>query len=264
MATPRKKHFRVGDSILREPWRRELKLACVLLQAHLNTRWRRDGVPNTEAGRCLLSRGALQDITGKSRVRSGFALLRELAELVSITVSLEGEFVSVDWPKFPEFQLLDTRGRAEPEPGAEPHPTPAPTPAPEEEQEPAYGGSAEPDLAGEGLGLDLDGTATRTRPSAWANLLAAKWFRKDRAAAIEWLVDVLPEVEAAAERDLAKSGHTPATAPKMFHAAIKAGLHARARRHRDFDGGGRARVVRPTGVDDEAETRPLAALGVTR
>ena len=109
MATPRKKHFRVGDSILREPWTRDQKLDLVLLQAHLNTRWRRDGIPNDRAGHCILSRGDLQNITGKTWVKSGQNSLRTLTELVSMSVKPLGELTEVDWPKFAEYQIFTTR-----------------------------------------------------------------------------------------------------------------------------------------------------------
>ena len=116
MATPRKNYFRVGDSILREPWTREQKLTLVLLQAHLNTRWRRDGIPNEKAGHCVLGRGDLQTITGKSWVRVGQNLLKTLESLVTLSVKSLGEFTEVDWPKFPEFQLFTARGEARDEP----------------------------------------------------------------------------------------------------------------------------------------------------
>ncbi len=104
LATPRKRWFRVADSILRDPLPRDQKLALILLMAHLNTRWARDGIETSEAGKCTLSAGALADITGLKRIRSGFALLSKLSGSVSIAVSLENGFVSVVWPKYAHFQ----------------------------------------------------------------------------------------------------------------------------------------------------------------
>jgi hypothetical protein len=130
VSTPRKHYFRVGDSILREPWPREVKLTCVLLQAHLNTRWRRDGIPNEQAGQCYLSQGAIFDVTGRKRIRSGMALLSKLSESVSLAVELRGDYIFIDWPKFAEFQNFDSRSQAPAPARDEPPPAPAPAPAP--------------------------------------------------------------------------------------------------------------------------------------
>jgi len=132
VATPRKKYFRVADSILREPWPRDLKLTCVLLQAHLNTRWRRDGISHDKAGQCTLTKGAWTDITGRSQFNSALNLLQTLGELVTISVQVENKLgsnlIRVDWPKFAEFQDFGTRSLGQDEPLPSPSPSPSPTP----------------------------------------------------------------------------------------------------------------------------------------
>jgi len=134
VATPRKRYFRVGDSILREPWPREVKLACVLLQAHLNTRWRRDAIPHDEAGICLLSKGAWTDITGKSHAKSAQKLLETLATFVNLSAKIKTEndltYIRVDWPKFAEYQEFGSRSPGSDEPLFQPPPSPSPTPTP--------------------------------------------------------------------------------------------------------------------------------------
>lgn len=111
MATPRKRYFRVADSILREPWDRNTKLTLVLLMAYLNTRWARDGVDDKDAGRALLSQGDIAHITGYFRPDIARKSLERLAEVVSMSVERSGEFTLVNWPKFAEFQEYASRTR---------------------------------------------------------------------------------------------------------------------------------------------------------
>jgi hypothetical protein len=111
LATPRKRYFKVADQLLAEPWTREQKLTLVLLMAHLNTRWARDGIPDERAGECVLSHGAATDITGKSQQKSQLKLLGSLTELVSISVEVRDGKIWIKWPKFAEFQYTDTRSR---------------------------------------------------------------------------------------------------------------------------------------------------------
>lgn len=120
MATPRKRYFRVADSILREPWDRDTKLTLVLLMAYLNTRWARDGVPDEEAGRALLCRADVAAITGRLRPDIALKSLRSLAEVVSMTVESRGEFTLIDWPKFAEFQEYASRSRGSQKPNESP------------------------------------------------------------------------------------------------------------------------------------------------
>jgi len=125
LATARKHWFRVADSILREPWTRDVKLTMILLAAWLNQRWARDGLSAEEACHATLSRGALLEITGRSQLKSAAKSLRTLSEVTSISVEVEGEFVSICWPKFAEFQGLapdtrENRGRQSPPPQTPP------------------------------------------------------------------------------------------------------------------------------------------------
>lgn len=130
MSTPRKRHFRVADSILREPWAPEIKLTLVLLSAHLNMRWRRDGIEHEQAGNCYLSVGDLLNITSEPDLVTARNRLRLLSKVVNLSVRKRGRFTEVNWPKFPEFQEYGTRSRAPSLPRHLPPPAPAPTPAP--------------------------------------------------------------------------------------------------------------------------------------
>ena len=109
MATPRKRHFNVADSIYREPWPHNVKLALVMLSAYLNTRWARDAIPHAEAGRATLSPGDVLNITGSGTLRSGRAVLTALGKQITLELRWEGEFSHVDWPKFAEFQGYGAR-----------------------------------------------------------------------------------------------------------------------------------------------------------
>ncbi len=116
MATPRKHWFRVADSILREPWTRDQKLMVVLLCAHLNQRWARDGLTPDQACRAVISPGVLTEITGTSHRGYAQKSLRTLEELLTISVRTRGELTEIHWPKFAEFQELRSRTRGNPEP----------------------------------------------------------------------------------------------------------------------------------------------------
>lgn len=137
MATPRKRWFKVAESLLDEPWTREQKMTLILLMGEMNRRWARNGLSAEDACRIVLSEAAVQEITGLKRIRSGYGALAELSRSVSLEVSLENGFVSVHWPKFAEFQELGARS-----PGSEravsglkmPSPTPSPSPSPKKEK----------------------------------------------------------------------------------------------------------------------------------
>lgn len=159
MATPRKRWFRQDDSILRDPWTREEKLAVVLLRAYLNTRWARDGVAHRGAGRASLSRGAVHDITGNES-ETGLSLLRAVGIKAGFSAEFDGEFVHIDWPKYPKEQDYGARSpgssrgshraRHEPRNGPSPTPTPIPSPSEEEESPPEPGGPVKAELLGKG------------------------------------------------------------------------------------------------------------------
>ncbi len=116
MATPRKRYYRQPDSLLREPWPRDVKLVSVLLQCHMNTRRARDGIPDAESGRVVLSPADLKAITGKSWLSSGRKLLETWSKLVTVSLKFDREFTEVDWPKWPEYQTYHARNSARVEP----------------------------------------------------------------------------------------------------------------------------------------------------
>lgn len=127
MATPRKRYFKVADSILREPMPRDAKLTLLMLMAWLNQRWARDGIPDEDAGNALLTRGALVEVSGRSQFKSGANALRTLTKFVSMSVEVQGEFVSVSWPKFAEFQYSQSRSEGDGGPGTSPRRAPSDT-----------------------------------------------------------------------------------------------------------------------------------------
>jgi hypothetical protein len=146
MATPRKHWFRVADSILFEGWSDSELATMVRLSAFLNTRWARDGKDAETAGRVELDLASARLITGKSYRPDCLRALESLAARLSLLVeivdedegrigggsgahrgriegtlgapprmrphrstSCRGAFVSVSWPKWPEFQAIVTR-----------------------------------------------------------------------------------------------------------------------------------------------------------
>lgn len=112
MATPRKHWFRVADSILREPISVEQRGMLVGLMAYLNQRWARDGLSPEEACRALASQGALKDITGRSQLVHARSAMRLLSQCVSLSIREVGEFTEIYWPKWAEFQRLQSEPRA--------------------------------------------------------------------------------------------------------------------------------------------------------
>jgi hypothetical protein len=82
--------------------------------AHLNERWRLDGISPEEAGNCELNRGDLIAITGRSHVDSSLNLLRNLSRKVSFSIQYQSETVSIIWPKFAKFQEFASRRKGKP------------------------------------------------------------------------------------------------------------------------------------------------------
>jgi len=136
VSTPRKRWFRVADSLLREPWDRDTKATLVLLAAHLSSRWASEGLSAAEGCRAVLSRHALAEITGRVRLDKARRSIARLAHHTGIEVSLEGDNTTIFWPKFSEFQGWTTLDRGRYDPSERPSsPAPAPAPAPKRREE---------------------------------------------------------------------------------------------------------------------------------
>ena len=109
MSSRRKNWFKQPDSILRENWSRDQKLTVVLLAAYLNNRWARDGIEHDQAGKAEIALGDLVSITGLLRFSNAAKRLLSVSEEVSIKIVINTSTVSVDWPKFAEYQGYSTR-----------------------------------------------------------------------------------------------------------------------------------------------------------
>ncbi len=112
LATPRQHYFRVADSILREPWPRDVKLTLVMLAAWLNQRAIRDGLYGDDACRAVLNQAALHEITGRNQLAHARRAMRALGAHVSCSIRERGAYTEIHWPKFADFQGLTSRGRA--------------------------------------------------------------------------------------------------------------------------------------------------------
>jgi len=217
MATPRKRWFRVGCSILREPWTRDEKMTLVLLTAWLSDRWARDGIDDPdEACRAVLSPGAMAEITGRTQLAHARRALRALGERVSCAIQVQNEFTVIYWPKFADFQELPSGGRAKR--GRDHAPSaPAPSSAPSKEKSMrARTRSRAPSEPPEPLD-----------PEKLVNILGAA----NRSAALPWLRDQLPHIEAAARRALALEGIEEPT-PKQLRVLVIERIHAFWRQQR--------------------------------
>lgn len=141
----RRAYVRLPDRILREPWDDSTLADIVRLQAFLNTRWARDGLPASEAGKAFLGPQEMMLITRTTNVsRARKRLLALPARAVNVTLAVAEAYagrtpgvrlpshdrlagVTIDWPKFAiEQGYYD---REEPKLGREkapPHPLPQP------------------------------------------------------------------------------------------------------------------------------------------
>ncbi len=179
MSTPRKRWFRVADSIGRESWDNDTLALCIRLMAHLNTRWARDGLDGEEAAMVTLRPGDLMEIAGCRRLDRARARLATLAgeilaeraardplnirrtsaersrehpldvagNLTSMSVTYLGDITEIRWRKFAEFQEWLSGGRVKAGP---PHAPSASASA----SAPAYKKKIARDRAPEGLGRE--------------------------------------------------------------------------------------------------------------
>lgn len=131
MATPRKRYFRVADSVLREGWDDATLARLVRLMAYLNQRWARDGLTASGAGDVWIPPADCVAIAGTASWRSSRDALVALPERsgVAIRASVERRRsvlgIHLSWPRFVEFQGFTEHGA--PEVGAEPGDESAPS-----------------------------------------------------------------------------------------------------------------------------------------
>jgi hypothetical protein len=104
MPKGRRGYYKQPDSIWREPWGNDLVASLVRLQAFLNERWARDGLTAEEAGRAVIPIQTFLAIVGRSRRQRGTEVATMWSQAVSITVHFGTRSVTVDWPKFAEYQ----------------------------------------------------------------------------------------------------------------------------------------------------------------
>lgn len=116
MATPRKNWFKVPDSICFDSLTND-ELACLVrLQAYMNTRWARDGKNASERGKCVVDARMAMTISGKHRPDVALTSLRHLADITSMSVRCEANIASIHWPKYADFQAMDSRESPLPSP----------------------------------------------------------------------------------------------------------------------------------------------------
>lgn len=108
MATARRHWFRVADSVAREDWSNDVAATFLRLGGMLNTRWARDGLNPEEACRIVLRPADLMACTGSQSLARARRIVNELAAHLSIIVREQGANTSLEWPKWSEFQKLDS------------------------------------------------------------------------------------------------------------------------------------------------------------
>ena len=119
MSTPRKRWFKVADSILREDWDDATLASAMRLMAWLNQRWARDGIPHSEAGTAVIGEHDAMLITHLRRPKDALKRLASLP-LVAGWTSASADLDSAQsptrctlkWSKFPEFQEYGPRSRS--------------------------------------------------------------------------------------------------------------------------------------------------------
>lgn len=144
--------------------------------AFLNTRWARDGLDAEAASRAVLSAGQLMDVTGRQRLGAARVLLRCLAGKISLVVEYRGDYTSIEWAKYADFQCLasDSREISGKLSGSKvPLPRPAPASRVPRHKKPGCRSAAKP---AESMPPGLDLASGRTRDevmSIWLDVQAA-------------------------------------------------------------------------------------------
>lgn len=117
MATPRKRYFRVADSVRNEPWTNDELAFAIRLMGELNTRWARNGLSEEEACSATFGPGDFMALTGCASLVRARRIARGLATHVSLILDERGAYTRIEWRKFAEFQYSDSRsqGNSDPE-----------------------------------------------------------------------------------------------------------------------------------------------------
>jgi len=104
MATPRKRWFRVADSVLREDWTRDQRSTFLGLLAWFNQRRARDGVSGQATCRASIPPGDLLTITVSDTLEDGRATLFAIRDRFQLRIIERGRFTEVHWPNLLNFQ----------------------------------------------------------------------------------------------------------------------------------------------------------------
>lgn len=163
MATARRHWFRVADSVAREAWSNDVAATFLRLCGMLNTRWARDGLDAVEACSIVLRPADLMACTGSQSLARARRIVNELAAHISLTVDEQGANTRLEWPKWSEFQKIDSPKFASNRPKKArklPPPPPPPQDAPARREE-----EAAPPPAAPGAGsLARVSKASRKKP----------------------------------------------------------------------------------------------------
>lgn len=108
MATPRKHWFRVADSLTQEPLTNDELASLIRLMGELNQRWARDGLSPQEACAIVLRPGDLMSCTGSGSLARARRIVHALATRVSLIIDEQGKNTRITWPKWSEFQRLQS------------------------------------------------------------------------------------------------------------------------------------------------------------
>ena len=115
MPKGRRGYYKQPSSIWREGWPIEVIGSLSNLQAYLHDRWARDGIPDHEAGRAVISIANLEAITGTETPAQAVQRMSAVCQRVSIGMSVVDQrqtrrgtvvptLVLIDWPKFARYQ----------------------------------------------------------------------------------------------------------------------------------------------------------------
>lgn len=133
MATPRKRWFRVAESILRDEMTVEQRSTFLGLLAWFNQRRARDGVRGSRAQEASIPPGDLLTITLQTTLDAAREFLRDVEKRFDLTIEERGAFTHVSWPMLAKFQEwgrpqnAPTTGRKRPERRPENAPRAAPS-----------------------------------------------------------------------------------------------------------------------------------------
>jgi hypothetical protein len=127
MPRGRRSYVRIPNQILHDDLTNDQLATMVRLQAHMSDEWARRDLTAEQACTVRLTTPMIKLITSKGRRDVALKLARSLAQVASMSASINGDIIEIFWPKWAEFQGLKAVdsyrfGASSPSPSPSPSP----------------------------------------------------------------------------------------------------------------------------------------------